>query len=151
AFRAVRCGGLVIAVAPAGAAAAAVITAESLRMVQRWGMASVEAVAERASALGSAPVPPEHAARLLAALPPIRWLDGEAREWFSFAGYVSGLELAVRKVFTVTARVALGELKAALAKSLPGLEEAPPEALASHLTGQAGCTMDGELVRHAGG
>src|SRR5262249_13929560 len=72
-------------------------------------------------------------------------------EWFSFAGYASGLELAVRKVFTVTARVALGELKAALAKSLPGLEEAPPAALASHLTGQAGCTMDGELVRHAGG
>jgi hypothetical protein len=135
-----------------------VIAAEARRMVQYWGLASVESVAARVRALTSSPVAGALPARVVAELPLVCWLDGAGdggagagggRSWFSLRGHASGLDAAVAKVFRVAARVTVGDLKAALAKGLRGMGEVPPAVFRRCLTQIAGCALDGDVVRRA--
>jgi hypothetical protein len=126
-----------------------VIAAEARRMVQYWGLASVESVAARVRALTSSPVAGALSVQVIAALPLVCWLDGEERNWFSLRGHASGLDAAVAKVFLVAARVTVGDLKAALAKGLRGMGDVPPAVFRRCLTEIAGCALAGDVVRRA--
>jgi hypothetical protein len=127
-----------------------VIAAEARRMVQYWGLASVDSVAARVRALTSSPVAGALSARVIAELPPVCWLDGDERNWFSLRGHAIGLDAAVAKVFRVAARVTVADLKAALAKGLRGMGDVPPAVFRRCLTEIAGCALDGDVVRSAG-
>src|SRR5262249_33895618 len=101
------------------------VAGEALRMVQHWGLASVDAVADRTRAVTAATVTGADTRRILSAVPLVHWLDGTEQTWFSLFDRRSGLTAALAKVFFVTSRVSLGELRGALAKSLRGVGDAP--------------------------
>jgi len=147
-FQIVRCGGMTIAVRPGAGPLASQIGSVALRMALYWGLASVPAVAQRASAMTSAAIGEETTCRLLAAMPRVRWLDDERRHWFSVAGEAGRMEAALRKIFAVAPEVPLDELRAALARALPGAYEAPRRIFARCLVELGHCAIDaGEIAR----
>jgi hypothetical protein len=143
-FRVVRCGGMEIAVARAEHA----VATSALRLVRHWGLVSVQAVMDRARALTTEPVTAPTAFAVLDALLRTRWL-GADRRWFSFLDPHGQLETSLGKIFSIAPRVRLDELRAALAKGLPGAQHAPTEALGRYLVDLGRCTIDGVFVRRA--
>jgi hypothetical protein len=155
-FQIIRCGGMAIAVDKGTGPLATQIGSTAIRMALYWGLASVRAVAERASAMTSSAVSEETAHRLLAAMPRVRWLDDERRRWFTVTGEAGRLEQAIRKIFAVAPAVPLDELRAALARALPGAHEAPRRIFSRCLVELGFGAIDadgaqGEVVRRADG
>jgi hypothetical protein len=146
-FRILRRAGMTIAVASDMHAAAAAVIRSVLHMVENWGIVTTEAVAARAETLASSVVSVEVARRTLAALPRTCWLDGPDQKWLSLRGRAGHVGIAIRKVFSVSARVQLHELRTALSKAAPALLDVPKKALERYLVEIAGCTVDGTLVR----
>lgn len=155
-FGIVRCAGVPVGVSITSYGAATHIVAAAQHMTQHWGLAAVEAVAARAQSLAGRPVTEALARRVLEALPGVYWLDGAAHGWLTFLGAGAspgaatpasgGMVAAVHKVFTVAAAVRLDELRAALAKALPGVDEAPTRVLERYLADAAGCAIDDAAV-----
>jgi hypothetical protein len=116
-------------------------------MVRYRGLASVRGVADRASALVSSPVTEAVAGRLLAAMPRVRWLDGDQRRrWFSLAGDTGRFEIALRKIFAVARAVPFDELGIALGRALAGAYEAPRQAIERCLVDMGRCQIGGDGV-----
>jgi hypothetical protein len=149
-FRVVRRGGVVLAVAPDGVRTFDIVTAAAVRMVQHRGFASVPSLASRAETLSSTSLSVTMVRRVLAASPRIRWLDDAAQMgWFSFVGNGSRAETALRKIFAISAGVAMADLQSALGKCLPELMEAPQAVLRRYLLGIGGCDVEGGVVSRA--
>ena len=131
-FRIVRGGGMEIAVNRDAFAMATGLVTAAVNMVRFWGLASAPAVIDRTRAQIRSPVVEPAAMDLLAALPRARWLD-DARKWFTLNAPNGRLEVALDKIFSLTASVKLDELIAALAKSLPGARHAPADVMRRYL------------------
>jgi hypothetical protein len=150
-LRIVRSGGMEIAVSGTDHAAATLVATTAVHLVRHWGLVSAEAVIERARALAPTTVVGkiEPVARgVLGALPRTRWLGGSHR-WFSFVDAESQMAIAIAKVFAITPRIDIEQLRAALAKALPGLGVAPGQVFSDYLTQIAGCGLAGGFVRRA--
>ena len=150
-FGIVSCNGMTIGISAATYSQSSKVVTTALQMMQYWGMARVDAVARRAEVLAARPVDPALARRVLQALPGLLWLDGNAREWFSFPDQQGGIASALLKVFAVAPRVKLSELRSGLAKALPGLDDVPDRALERYLGDVAACVMDGPFVQRRAG
>lgn len=139
-FRVVRRAGATVLVAPEHLAAAEALLRGAAHYVFNWGLGTLNAVVSRLRALAARPLEPAAAARILAAIPRFRWLDPDAG-WFSFASSGSRLRAALRKIFSLTDRVLLGDLRAALAKQIELLATVPGEAIETYLAEIAGCEI----------
>jgi hypothetical protein len=70
--------------------------------------------------------------------------------WFSFANSNSRLRVALRKIFALTDRVLLRDLRAALSKQIELIATTPGDALETYLTAIAGCEIwDGWVLSRA--
>ena len=147
-FRIVRFGGMEVAVASQQARAAAQVGAAAVRMVQHWGIVSVQALVDRTEIVSTALVPRAFVERLLAALPATRWLDGagQRRDWFSFSARRTGLGEAVDKLLSLQRRVSVEDLRAALARVSTAVSEAPATVLERYLLDLAGCSVSDGCV-----
>jgi hypothetical protein len=147
-FRVVRVGGMEIAVNRDAFAMATGLVTAAVNMVRFWGLASAPAVIDRTRAQIRSPVVEPAAMDLLAALPRARWLD-DARKWFTLNAPNGRLEVALDKIFSLTARVKLDELIVALAKSLPGARHAPADVMRRYLVEIDRCEINGPWIRRA--
>jgi hypothetical protein len=138
--RVLRRGGATVRVAPEQLASAEAVLTGAAHCVLNWGLCTIDAVVSRLRALTDRPLLSTEAARILGALPRFRWLDREAG-WFSLAGTKSRLTLALRKIFAVTDRVLLRDLRAALSKQVELVGAAPPEVIETYLSEIAGCAI----------
>jgi len=150
-FHIVRFGGMELAVAPNQTRVAAQVGAAAVRMVQHWGIVGAKTLAERAEVVSGGPVPIELVSKILGALPATRWLDGSARQWFSFAQRSNGLGDALDKVLSLNRKIPVTELRQALAKSYPSLVDAPESVFERYLADVAGWSVEeGRPQDHAG-
>jgi hypothetical protein len=148
----VRFGDQEIAVAQNEHRAAALVVRAALHMVQHWGIVSVDAVVERARALGSnVAVDARLATRLLNAASGTRWLDWPDRRWFSFAAPASQLDITIRKILAVATSVRVERLREGLTKAVPALADAPHGVVEQYLRQIVRCAVDGGMVRRAAG
>jgi len=148
-FDIARTAGAAIAVPRGARGLMTQIGSVAVRMVAYWGLASVRGVAERISALVGSTTSERVVGRVLAAMPRVRWLDGEERSWFSLDGDTGRFEVALRKIFAVAGAVPLDELRQALSRALPGAYEAPWRAFERCLVVTGGCNVDDGVVRRA--
>jgi hypothetical protein len=127
-FQIVRFGGMEIAVASAQARAAAQVGAAAVRMVQHWGIVSLQALADRTEVVSTTIIPRTFVQKILAAAPATRWLGGpgSGNDWFSFAGRRSGLVEAIDKVMALGRIVSVADLRLALARASTAVTDTPP-------------------------
>jgi hypothetical protein len=149
-FRLVRRLGGAMLVEPGTLAAAAALLDAAAHLIVHWGICTLDSVVERARSLSAREVSPRVAARVLDALPRLRWLDGSS-EWFSFAGASGRAGLAIRKIFDVVEVVPVDELAAALGKRLKVLATTPKAAFEAYLVKVAHCEITDGRVRAGAG
>lgn len=151
-FQIVRFGGMEIAVAPAQARLAAHVAAAAVRMVEHWGIVNRRALTERAEVIATASVPELFVEKIVTALPATVWLDGPAREWFSFKGKQrdSGLGQALDKIIALDRAIFVPELREALAKAVAAVNDLPLAAFERYLVEVGGCVIDGGRVSRPG-
>jgi hypothetical protein len=145
-FRVVRRLGGAVAVQPDALAAVEALFGAAAYFVVRWGVCTLDAAMARLRSLSVRDMSLRAAARILGALPGLRWLD-ERAGWFSFAGHTGRVGRAIRKIFGVFERVSLEDLVAAVGKSVKVFAAAPLAAVQAYLVDVVGCEIDSGLVR----
>jgi hypothetical protein len=149
--RVLRRGGANVRVAPERVASAEALVTGAVDCVRNWGLCTIDAVVSRLRALTDQPLGMTEAARILGTLPGFRWLDRDSG-WFTVATSNSRPRAALRKIFAVTERVLLRDLRAALSKQAEVFATAPADVVETYLAEIAGCEIwDGWVsVRTAG-
>ena len=145
-FRVVASGETPVAVAADNHGFSATVSATAARLVSRWGVSTVATVVRQLAALRPSAASRAIVARLLVALPRLRWLD-DRMGWFSLAGDRSPLRLAVDKAVSVAGRVPLRALRSALATGRPRAPRPPAAVLARYLSEVADCEIAPTGVR----
>lgn len=147
-FRVVRHGGCEVVVAPSVRNVARTVLVAATQFISWWGLTTVQQIVSRAQLRAASAVSVAFAARVLASLPKVVWLD-PGREWFSFRDNRSALLRAIRSAFVAAERVELPSLARALAKEKPflALTKLPDGVWERYLAVVAGCTVEGSWVR----
>jgi hypothetical protein len=149
-FRIVRRLGGAVAVQPNGLMAAEALVGAATYFVARWGVCTLDVAMARLRSFSARDLSSRAAARILGALPRLRWLD-EPAGWFSFAGCAGRVGLAIRKIFGVVERILLQDLIAAVGKNVKVFAAAPLAAVQAYLVDVVGCEIDDGLVRPGAG
>jgi len=145
-FRVIRHAGCDVIVAPSVRNAARTVLVAATQFISWWGLTTVQQIVTRAQLRAASSVSAAFAARVLASLPKVVWLDPH-REWFSFRGSSSGLLRGIRDAFAAADRVELPSLARMLAKEKTLLARLPAGVWERYLSAVAGCTIDGPWVR----
>jgi hypothetical protein len=149
-FRIVRRLGTAMAVQPTGLATTEAFFDAAAYLVLHWGVCTLDAVLDRLRSLSARDLSPRTAARILDALPQMRWLDAHAG-WFSLAGCTGRVGLAIRKIFGVAERVPIAELVAAIGKRTKVFATVPRAAIEAYLVDVAGCEIADGFVKAGAG
>ena len=145
-FRLVRRLGGAMLVEPGSLASAEALLDAAAHLIFHWGICTLETVVQRARSFSARELSPRVAARLLAGLPRVRWLD-ESSEWFSFAGCAGRVGVTLRKIFNAVDLVPLAELATALGKRVKVLATTPRATIEAYLVRVAGCEITDGHVR----
>ncbi len=135
-----RRGGAAVVMARDELASAEALVNGATQFVFHWGMCSLNALVSRIHVLTGQPLSVATAERILTTMPRFRWLD-QGSGWFSFAGSGSRLRQSLDKIFALTERVLLRDLRVALAKQIELLATVPIDALETYLAAVAGCDV----------
>jgi len=147
-FRVIRHGDCQVLVSPGVRDLARAVLVAATQFISWWGLTTVQQIASRAQLRAASTVSAAFAARVLASLPMVVWLD-QGREWFSLRGTRSALLRAIRKSFAAAERVQLPSFHHALAREKTFLARVPGAVWQRYLSAVAGMTVQGDWLFRA--
>jgi len=144
-FRVIRHGDCQVLVSPSVRTPARTVLVAATQFISWWGLTTVQQIVSRAQLRAASTVSATFAARVLASLPMVVWLD-QGREWFSLRGTSSALLRAIRRSFAATERVELPSFRKALAREKTFLTRVPGAVWQRYLSVVAGMTVEGDWL-----